>query len=283
MKIDCHEMASVSSPPATGPSAAPATPAPAQRAAPRGSEPVAATSSSRQAAMTTAPPSACAMRAASSASSDGAIAQPAQAVANTTSPAAPSAPGSRRTHSRAAGTAARASTRLKAVSTHDTCPTVVPYSRRMSGSASVTTAESARTTPTASDRVMTAALTACRVSVGALAAQCRDEPAVAGHRAAQAAVEAARLTAGGGLGGVGPPRLVGQLALEPRVRALEPLDPLLHPGSSLGSGSLFTAPPIAKPIASSATMPSTWATTTRGRSRRAATRRAAPPRPAPAA
>ncbi len=44
------------------------------------------------------------------------------------------------------------------MSTHDTCPTVVPYSRRMSGSASVTTAESASTTPTASDRVTGAGL-----------------------------------------------------------------------------------------------------------------------------
>ena len=42
------------------------------------------------------------------------------------------------------------------MSTHDTCPTVVPYWRRMSGSASVTTAESASTTPTASDSAMTA-------------------------------------------------------------------------------------------------------------------------------
>ena len=75
--------------------------------------------------MTTAPPSACPTRAASSTSSDGAAAHTAQQAANTTRPTAPSAPGSRRTHSRAAGTAASASTRLKVVSTHDTCPTVV--------------------------------------------------------------------------------------------------------------------------------------------------------------
>ncbi len=71
-------------------------------------------------------------------------------------PTAPSVPGSRCTHSRAAGTAASASTRLKVVSTHDTCPTVVSNWRRMSGSASVTTAESASTTPTATDSAMTA-------------------------------------------------------------------------------------------------------------------------------
>ena len=106
--------------------------------------------------MTTAPPSACPTRAPSSTSSDGAAAHTTQQAANTTRPTAPSPPGSRRTHRRAAGTAASASTRLKAVSTHDTSPTVVPYWRRMSGSASVTTAESASTTPTASDSAMTA-------------------------------------------------------------------------------------------------------------------------------
>ncbi len=89
MKIDCQLIAEVIRPPTTGPIADPATPAAAHRAAPRRSSWVAATRSSRQEAITSAPPTACAARAAMSISSVPASAQPADAVANTTSPAAP--------------------------------------------------------------------------------------------------------------------------------------------------------------------------------------------------
>ena len=68
-KMACHENASVSSPPATGPVAVPTTPAVTQVATPRRS-PYSATSSSRHPTSASAPPSACTHRAAISASID---------------------------------------------------------------------------------------------------------------------------------------------------------------------------------------------------------------------
>ena len=73
-----QEIASVMRPPTTGPTADPATPAAAHRAAPRRSSCVAATRSSRQAAMTSAPPIAWRTRAAMRTSSVPASAHPAE-------------------------------------------------------------------------------------------------------------------------------------------------------------------------------------------------------------
>ncbi len=155
MKIERHEKAEVSRPPRTGPSAAPATPAAAQRRAPTLSEPLASTSSSSPPTITSAPPIACTARAKTRKFSDWAAAHPAVARAKTTSPPATALAGSPRTHSRAAGTAASASTRLNAISTHATCPTCEPKSSRISGSASVTTPESPSTTATTSTSAAT--------------------------------------------------------------------------------------------------------------------------------
>src|SRR4051794_6408172 len=98
-------------------------------------------------AITAAPPSACTQRAAMSTASDGASAHASEAAANVTRPAPHVALGSLRT-TRAAGRIAAARTTLKAVSTQETPNTVVSKRRRMSGSASVTTDESASTMPT---------------------------------------------------------------------------------------------------------------------------------------
>ena len=90
--------------------------------------------------MTSAPPTACIARAAIRTSSEGAAAQPAVAAAKISRPLAVATAGSPRTHTRAAGTAASASTTLNAVRTHATSPTSAPKSSRISGSASVTIA-----------------------------------------------------------------------------------------------------------------------------------------------
>src|SRR4051794_8344658 len=79
--------------------------------------------------------------------SDGASAQASEAAANVTRPAPHVALGSLRA-ARAAGRIAAARTTLKTVSTHETPNTVVSKRRRISGSASVTTDESASTMPT---------------------------------------------------------------------------------------------------------------------------------------
>ena len=139
----------MSRPPTTGPAAVPITPAVIQRAIPRRSS-VAATSSSRQPTRANAPPSACTQRAAMSTSIEPASAHAAEAAANTAMPAAHSGAGLRRIVTHAAGTTTTASTRLNAISTHATCATVPSRRRRISGSASVTIAESASTNPTVS-------------------------------------------------------------------------------------------------------------------------------------
>ena len=154
-KIDRHEKADVRSPPVTGPSAAPATPAAAHRRAPARSAPVASTRSSRLPTSTNAPPTAWSARAAINTPSDGATAHAVVAAAKPIRPAAVAVAGSLRTHTRAAGTAASASTRLNAMRTHATSVTSAPKSRRISGSASVTTPESPSTTATTSDNTAT--------------------------------------------------------------------------------------------------------------------------------
>ena len=123
-KMACHEIASVSSPPATGPVAVPTTPAVTQAATPRRS-PYSATRSSRHPTRASAPPSACTHRAAISTSIEPASAHHAEAPANTAMPAALRIRGCARVKPMAVGTAASPSTRLNAISTQATCPTVV--------------------------------------------------------------------------------------------------------------------------------------------------------------
>ena len=128
----------------------PITPAVIQIAIPRRS-PYTATRSSRHPTSTSAPPSACTHRAAISTSIDCATAHHADAPANTAMPTAPRTRGSTRLNPTAVGTTTSPSTRLNEISTHATCVTVVSRFRRMSGSASVTTAESASTSATVTD------------------------------------------------------------------------------------------------------------------------------------
>jgi ZIP family zinc transporter len=153
----------VSSPPTTGPSAVPITPAAIQRATPRRS-PSAATSSSRQPTRATAPPSACTHRAPIRTGIEPANAQIADAAANTAIPTAHSGAGLRRENTHAAGTTTIASTRLNAMSTQATWPTVPFSRRRISGNASVTIAESASTNPTVNASRGTAARCARTIS-----------------------------------------------------------------------------------------------------------------------
>ena len=143
----CHENASVSSPPATGPVAVPTTPAVTQVATPRRS-PYVATRSSRHPTRANAPPSACKHRAATSTSIEPANAHHAEEPANTAIPTAVKNRGCFRAKTMAIGTAASPSTRLNEIRTHATCPTDVSRCRRMSGNARVTTAESASTRAT---------------------------------------------------------------------------------------------------------------------------------------
>jgi hypothetical protein len=71
----------------------------------------------------------CTARAPTSNASDGASAQAAEAAAKTSSPPAHTWPAGRRVASRAAGTAASASARLKEVTTQATSATSAVYSR----------------------------------------------------------------------------------------------------------------------------------------------------------
>jgi len=98
-----------------------------------------------------APPNACKQRPTMSTDRPGASAHSNDAPANTVIPAphtrAAAGP-ALATATSAAGTTATISTRLNAVNTHDTPKTVVSNRRTISGRASVTTDESARTSPT---------------------------------------------------------------------------------------------------------------------------------------
>ncbi len=118
-KIACHEIASVSSPPANGPVAVPITPAVTHAATPRRSS-YSSTSSSKLPTSANAPPSACTHRATISTSIDGATAHHAEAPANAAMPTAVKMRGWARVKVIAAGTAPRPSTRLNAISTHAT-------------------------------------------------------------------------------------------------------------------------------------------------------------------
>ena len=137
---------SVSTPPAAGPTAAPITPAVAHvPTAPSGSR---RSSSSSEAATTTAPARPCRTRPAMRVLRPFASAHTMQAAAKTRTPAIIAVRGVRRAII-APGTAAAARATLKDTRTHATSATVVSSSRRISGSASVTIDESARTRPAA--------------------------------------------------------------------------------------------------------------------------------------
>ena len=128
-KIDCQETSSVRMPPTAGPSAAPVAPAAAQTVAARRSEPTVAGSSSSAAVTAAAPPSACTQRARIRVESSSASPQARPAPAKTASPTAAARPGPTRRAISAAGTAARAITRLKEISTQVTPETLVSSSR----------------------------------------------------------------------------------------------------------------------------------------------------------
>ncbi len=128
-KIDCQETNSVSTPPIAGPRAAPVAPAVAQTTVARCSEPTVAGRSSSTAVTAAAPPRACTQRAAISVPSSVESAQARLAPAKTASPTAAARPGPTRRATCAAGTAARAMTRLKETSTQVTAVTLVPSSR----------------------------------------------------------------------------------------------------------------------------------------------------------
>src|SRR5207247_3802921 len=137
-------------PPTAGPRAAPITPPVTQMGTARPSREVADRSPSAAVA-TSAAPTACTERAATSIANDGTKRQARDDATKTNVPAANARCGRRRA-AYAAGTATRASTRLKEVRTHATV--VMPTSNcvRMSGRASVTMDESASARATASPK-----------------------------------------------------------------------------------------------------------------------------------
>jgi hypothetical protein len=128
-KIDCQETSSVSTPPTAGPRAAPVAPAAAQSAVARRSEPTLAGNSSSTAVTAAAPPSACTQRAAIRVLSSAEAPQAMLAPAKIAKPTAAVRPGPARRARWAAGTAARAITRLKEISTQVTPATLVSSSR----------------------------------------------------------------------------------------------------------------------------------------------------------
>ncbi len=128
-KTDCQETSSVRKPPTAGPRAAPVAPAPAQIAVARASEPTVAGSSSSAAVTARAPPSACRQRARIRVVRLSETPQASPAPAKIASPKAAARPGPIRRAASAAGTAARAITRLKETSTQVTPATVVSSSR----------------------------------------------------------------------------------------------------------------------------------------------------------
>ena len=147
-KIHSQPIVCVSTPPTAGPIAAPSTPAATQMRIARSALPSVARRRSSAAVITSAPPAACTQRAATSVSKDGASPQASEAAAKTSVPTTNATTGRRRA-TIAAGTASSASTRLYDVSTHATVVIPTSNSRSTSGSASVTTDESASAIPIA--------------------------------------------------------------------------------------------------------------------------------------
>ena len=150
-KIDSQPSSCVKTPPTAGPSARPATPASAHTRAAGASAPDAWVSRSSAAHTTAAPATPWTEREATSHSNDGANAQTSAVAANTSTPSPNTGTGRRRAMY-AAGSADTASARLNDVSTQASVWTSTSYCPRISGSAIVTTDESARTIPTARPR-----------------------------------------------------------------------------------------------------------------------------------
>ena len=146
-KIDSQPSSCVRIPPTAGPSAAPAMPARIQMRAAEASDPVAWLSRSSAAQTIAAPATPCSARPATSQSNEGVSAQSSDAAAKTTTPMANVCTGRRRA-TNAAGNAETASARLNEVSTHASVEISTSYWARISGSAIVTTDESASTIPT---------------------------------------------------------------------------------------------------------------------------------------
>ncbi len=119
----------MSTPPAAGPRAAPIAPAVAQMVAARRSEPTAYGKSSSAPVTAAAPPMACTQRAAISGAREVETPQRRPPRAKTASPAAVTRAGPSRRDASAAGTAAAASTRLKATRTQITALTETLKSR----------------------------------------------------------------------------------------------------------------------------------------------------------
>ena len=149
MKIDSQPSASVRIPPAAGPSDAPRTPARTRTWAARASLPVVAARRSSAAMTTSAPPAAWTHRAPTSTSKTGASPHASEEPAKITAPTANAGFGRRRARY-AAGMARSASARLYDVRTQATVVTSTSNWPRMSGSARVTTEESASASPIAS-------------------------------------------------------------------------------------------------------------------------------------
>ena len=193
-KIACQLISWVNKPPAAGPTAIPIRPAAPHATAPFACEPRLRASNSIAPAITHAPATACTHRPAISTAIVGAIAHSSDAAAKPTTPAphtaaAPRAP--RPAARRAAGSTASASTRLNAVSTQETPSTVVSNRRSISGNASVTTEESASTSPTVPAQI--SSRPRCR--------DCGCEAVIASIQAGRGRPPGARVTLGTPAGG----------------------------------------------------------------------------------
>ena len=134
-------------PPTAGPTEAPTIPASAHTRPAAASLPVASERRSSAAQTTAAPAMPWAARIPTSTSNVGARAQPNDATASATI-AAPNTRFGRRRASHAAGIAASASARLNEISAQASVETSTSYWIRILGSATVTTDESASTSPT---------------------------------------------------------------------------------------------------------------------------------------
>ena len=146
-KIDSQPKSCVRIPPIAGPTEAPTIPASAQIRAAEASAPVASESRSSAATTTAAPATPCTARSPTSTPNVGEKAHARDAAAKTTVETPNTPTGLRRARA-AAGTAASASARLNEISAQASVETSTSNCTRIFGSASVTTDESARTSPT---------------------------------------------------------------------------------------------------------------------------------------
>jgi hypothetical protein len=150
-KIHCHDAYSVIPPPITGPSATPSPliPPHSPKASPRRSGATTLASSVSVSGMTTAPPSPCTARAATSAPTLGASAAAADATVKTDMPTAKTRRRPNRSPSAAPGSRKTANIRVYALTVHSSPSRPVPRLTRMTGSALVTTRLSMDTMNTA--------------------------------------------------------------------------------------------------------------------------------------